>query len=152
VPTILYEAGELQAAQGECREAINFFRAFRERERTGERAEQARWRTGICSYQLAREARANGRLLDALDYVDTVLELGVPQNQLDDAWFERGEIMLALDRRDDALFAFVRVLEMNPGGSGQIVDRARRRLDQLRFGRERDPNPHGEARPTASSS
>lgn len=152
VPTILYEIGELQATQGHCEEAINFFRAFREREPKGERADQADWRTGNCSFQLAREARADGRLEDALEYVDTVLELGVPRNQLDNAWFERGEIMLALDRPIDAYFAFNRVLELNPAGSGQLVERARRRIDQLRFGRERDPDPHGAARPAASSS
>jgi tetratricopeptide (TPR) repeat protein len=152
VPVILYEIAELQFNQGHCDEAIRFYAAFREREPRGERAEQANWRTGNCAFQLAREARADGRYEDALDYVDTVLELGVPQNQQDDAWFERGEIMLALDRRDDALFAYVRVLELNPAGTGQLVERARQRINQLRFGRERDPVPHGPAHPPAPSS
>jgi tetratricopeptide (TPR) repeat protein len=133
--TILFELASLQESSGNCEEAISFFRAFREREPAGERADQARWRTGNCSFLLAREARADGRLELALLYVDAVLELAVPQNFQDDAWFERGEIMLALGRRDDALFAFVRVVELNPAGSGQLVERARARIDQLRFGR-----------------
>jgi tetratricopeptide (TPR) repeat protein len=152
VPTILYEIGELQATQGHCEEAIHFFDEFRELEPRGDRADQAEWRTGSCAFELAREARADDRLEDALEYVDTVLELGVPRNQQDDAWFERGEIMLALDRRIDAFFAFNRVLELNPAGSGQLVERARQRINELRFGREQDPDRHGAARPTSPSS
>lgn len=149
--SILFEIAELQEGRGNCEEALSFFRAFREREKAGERADQARWRMGRCSFELAREARAEDRLDTALGRVDEVLELGVPQNLLDDAWFERGEILLALGRRDDALFAFLMVLELNPTGTGQIVDRARRRIDQLRFGRGFDPGAHGGARPAPAS-
>lgn len=134
-PTILFEIGELQENRGNCVEAITFFQAFRRRARSGERVDRARWLTGDCSLKLGRTARLEDRLDVALDHIDTVLDLGVPKNLQDDAWYERGEIMLSLGRRDDALFAFVRVLELNPTGTGQLVRRAQRRIDQLRFGR-----------------
>jgi tetratricopeptide (TPR) repeat protein len=149
--TILFEIAGLQEGRGNCQEAMSFFRAFRELEGTGERADQARWRTGRCAWELAREARAEDRLDSALQWIDGLINLGVPQNLLDDAWFERGEILLALARRDDALFAFLMVVELNPAGTGQVVERARARIDQLRFGRGFDPAPHGEARLTPSS-
>lgn len=133
--TILFEIAELQENRGNCEEAITFFRAFRQRERSGERVDRARWLIGDCSLKLGRAARLDDRLEVALDHVDTVLDLGVPKNLQDDAWYERGEIMLSLGRRDDALFAYVRVLELNPTATGQLVDRARRRINQLRFGR-----------------
>jgi hypothetical protein len=89
---------------------------------------------GNCAFTLARKAHQGGHLGEALRQVDTVLEIGEPQNLLDQAGFERGEILLSLGRRDDALVAFCMVLGLNRARTGQLVERAQRRIDELRFG------------------
>ena len=48
--------------------------------------------------------------------------------------FERGEALLELGRRDEALESYVRALENVRTPGGQLADRARQRIDQLRFG------------------
>ena len=137
VPTLLFDYAQYQESQGNCREAMELFNAFRSREPVGERADQARFQVGTCAFNLARDAQQAQEFERALTYLQIVLDMGVPQNLLDQAWFERGEALLALDRRAEALEAYVRVLEhIRPPGGGQLAQRARQRIDQLRFGRE----------------
>jgi tetratricopeptide (TPR) repeat protein len=135
IPALLFEIAEMHESQGNCSEAIGFFRAFRTRVRTGERAEEANWHIGNCSFNLARRARQDGDIERALDYIDTVIDLGMPQNLVDEAWFERGEILVDVGLRDQALTAYRMVLDLSRTGTGQLVERARRRIDELRFGR-----------------
>lgn len=136
VPSLLFEIARLHESQGNCAEAIGFFRAFRTRAPRDDRVGESEWHIGDCAFALARRARQDGDPERALGHIDTVLQLGVPEGIQDEAWFERGELLLALGRRDDALVAFFRVLELNrTGGGGQLVERARRRIDELRFGR-----------------
>jgi len=137
VPTLLYEIAQVHESQGNCAEAIGFFTTFRKRATRDSRVADADWQIGDCSFTLARSAHESGDLDAALRYVDRVIEIGVPKNLIDDAWFERGEILLEDGRRDDALFSYLRVLEENPTGTGQIVERARRRINLLRFGHGR---------------
>lgn len=139
VPGLLFDFAEFHEGRGDCAEAIDLYSAFRAREPTGTRADQARWNIGNCAFALARAARQGGEPAEALRYLDTVLGLGVPQNLIDQAWFERGEALLALGRRDEALTAFSRVLETMRPGSNQLAARARQRIDELRFGREMVP-------------
>ena len=97
--------------------------------------------------QLVREGRRGARsLLRALDGPErlaagaqlgralAMIALGVPQNLLDQAWFQMGEILLAQGKRDQALPAYQKVLDLNPARTGQLVQRAQQRIDQLRFG------------------
>lgn len=135
VPALLFEFAQFQESQGNCREAIELYNAFRTRQPRGERADQARWNVGNCAFRLGREARQAGDPARALGHLQLVLDLGVPQNVLDQAWFERGEALLELERRDEAMDAYVRALELVrlPGGA-QLADRIRQRIDQLRFG------------------
>jgi len=135
VPTLLFEIARMHESQGNCAEAVGFFRAFRTRERRSARADEANWHIGNCSFSLARRSRQDGEWEAALRELDTVIDLGVPKNLLDEAWFDRGEVLLAMGRRDDALFAYLMVLDLNRAGTGQLVERARRRVDDLRFGR-----------------
>jgi len=135
VPDLLFEIAQMHESQGNCAEATGFFRTFLSRARRHPRAGEAQWHIGNCAWTLGRRAQQAGNAARALDYLDTVIALGVPENLVDDAWFERGEIMIELGRRDDAMTAFQRVLELNRTGNNQLVDRARRRIDQLRFGR-----------------
>lgn len=135
MPTLLYEFAQFQESQGNCADAVALFTAFRAREQTGTRADQARWNIGNCSFTLAREARQEGEADTALRHIDTVIDLGVPQNLVDQAWFERGEVLLDLGRDAEALDAFVRVLETLRPGSSQLAARARQRIDEIRFDR-----------------
>jgi tetratricopeptide (TPR) repeat protein len=141
VPNLLFDFAQFQEAQGNCVEAVELFSAFRTRQPRGERADEARWSIGNCSFALARSARADGKPAEALEHLRVTLDLGVPQNLMDQAWFERGEALLELGRRDEALEAYIRVLENARTASGSLAERARQRIDQLRFGT--DPSPPG---------
>lgn len=134
IPALLFELGSVQESRGNCTQAIAAFNAYRTRAPRGARADEARWHVGNCSYELGRAAQAENRDADALRAFDTVIRLGVPQNLVDQAWFERGELLLEQGRRDEALEAYYRVLERNPGRSNQLTQRAQRRIDELRFG------------------
>jgi len=131
---LLFDYASFQESEGNCAEAIELFSAFRVRQPRGERADQARWNVGNCSFELARAARAEGQHERALAHLQTVLDLGVPQNLIDQAWFDRGESLLELGRRDEALEAYVRVLENVRTAGGQLAERARQRINELRFG------------------
>jgi tetratricopeptide (TPR) repeat protein len=135
VPALLYEMGELQERRSNCEESISLFNAYRSREPGGARIDQARWQVGNCSFQLGHKALLGGDYDEALRRFDVVIELGVPQNLLEQTFFERGDALLALGRRDEALHSFTRVLEVNRMRTGQWVDRAKLKIDQIRFGR-----------------
>jgi tetratricopeptide (TPR) repeat protein len=135
VPALLFEIATLHETSGNCSDAITMFNAYRARTSNAEKADEARWHVGSCSWELAKRAGQAGDTVGALRYIQTVIDLGAPQNVLDQVWFERGELLLGQGRRDEALEAFVRSLENNRTGSGQLAERARRRIDELRFGR-----------------
>lgn len=134
VPDLLYEIGEVYVARSDCREAIGYFNAYLTRAPRSDRSDQARWHVGNCSFTLATRARREGDEQEALRRLETTISLGLPVNLLDQAWFERGEALLALGRRAEALESFYEVLRLNPSRTGQLVDRARTRIDQIRFG------------------
>jgi tetratricopeptide (TPR) repeat protein len=136
---LLFDFAQFQESQGNCGEAVELFSAFRAREPRGEASDQARWNIGNCSFALARAARESGDPEQALEHLQVTLDLGVPQNLMDQAWFERGEALLELDRRDEALQAYIRVLENARTTGGSLVERARQRIDQLRFGTNPSP-------------
>ncbi len=143
VAGLLFELGTVQEARGNCPEAIAVFNAYRTRAPRGAQADEARWHVGNCSYAIGRAAQQDDRPADALRAFDTVIRLGVPQNLVDQAWYERGEILLAQGRRDEALEAYYRVLERNPARSNQLTQRAQRRIDELRFGNTGTTFPPG---------
>lgn len=147
IPGLLFDFAQFQESQGNCAEAIELFSAFRARRPRGEQSDQARWNIGNCSFALARQARENGEAEKALEHLDVTLELGVPQNLMDQAWFERGEALLELGRRDEAMQAYIRVLENARTTGGALVERARQRIDQLRFGTDSSPTDMESRRP-----
>lgn len=139
IPELLFDFAQFQESQGNCGEAVELFSAFRARRPRGEESDQARWNIGNCSFALARQARENGEPEQALEHLQVTLDLGVPQNLMDQAWFERGEALLELGRRDEAMQAYIRVLENARTTGGSLVERARQRIDQLRFGTDSSP-------------
>lgn len=149
-PQLLYELGVLLADETQCAEALGYLHGFEtqalaarrqaRRERTtGGRdpwvslLNEARWHIGNCSFRLAQVAQDSGQARQALDYLDTVVELGVPENVQDQASFLRGEVLFGLGRFDEALESYRRVLRLNPARTGRVVERAQRRIDQIRF-------------------
>jgi len=135
VPVILHQIGLILASQGNCHAAIGYFSAVLQRvPARSERAAEARWRSGNCAFELGRQARQTGEITAALEHFEAVIEFGVPENLQDQAWFERGEILFALGRFDEALESYRRVLDLTGTRGGLLAERARRRIDQVRFG------------------
>ena len=130
-PRLLFEIATLHERQGDCGEATSYYRSYLQRMPYGDSANDARFRIGSCAFELGRRARADGRLEQALEYFATVIDHGSPANLLDQAWFERGETLVALARNTEALEAFRRVVELTPGRDTQISIRARRRILEL---------------------
>lgn len=138
VPPVLYEMGLLEEGQDRCDVALDYYRAFRlqadGRRRWRALVGEARWHTGSCSFTLAGEERKRGEIDRALEHLDTMIGLGEPENLLDQAWFDRGEMLYATGRFPEALEAYRMVLERNPERTGQLVERAQARIDRIRFG------------------
>lgn len=134
VPGLLFEIALIHEGQGDCRVAVGYFTAYRQRVSRGRRAEEAQWHAGNCAYELAKQAHRAGNLTEALEHLSLVIELGQPVNIQDQAWFDRGEIYYALGRFDEALDSYHQVLELNKTrGGGLIVERAQSRIDDIRF-------------------
>jgi tetratricopeptide (TPR) repeat protein len=145
-PRILYELGELHEEAGRCDVAVNYFTAFRSQGRQNERRwrtllGEARWHTGNCSFRMAREARERGEATAALGHLETMLGLGEPGHLLDQAWMDRAEILYGIGRFEEALEAYRTVIDRSPTRTGPLVERAQRRIDEIRFG----PQPEFEA-------
>jgi tetratricopeptide (TPR) repeat protein len=133
VPPLLFELAQAHVSRGNCDEALGYLSAFRARAPRHPRGDEARWHIGNCSFELGRQARQAGQHDAALEHLRLVIELETPRNLLDQAWYERGEALAAMGRTSEAISAFVRVLDLNVGRGGQLVERARQRIDELRF-------------------
>lgn len=133
-PELLYRMGRLLADAEDCTRAVPYLRAYLTRAPSGPRVGDARWNLGNCAYMQARGAHRQGDPTRALEQLEIVIDLGVPENIMDQAWFLRGEILYSLGRADEAMAAYQRVLELNPSRTGQLVDRAQRQIDRIRFG------------------
>lgn len=136
VPDLLFELAELHEERGDCRAAMGYLRAYQERTPLDEQADQVGRRMGGCAWTLAREARAAGDTEMELRYLDMVLDLAVPENLQDQAWFARGELLARLGFRTAALTAFNQVLVLDRGRGGRLAQQARQWIDRLRFGRD----------------
>jgi tetratricopeptide (TPR) repeat protein len=136
-PGLLFRIGRLLADRDDCARALPYLRAYLGRAPRGPRASDARWNIGNCAYAAARTAHQSGDPERALQQAQVVIDLGVPENLLDEAWFLRGEIFYSLGRNEEAMAAYQRVLDLNPTRTGQLVDRAQRQIDIIRFGGNR---------------
>lgn len=132
-PALLYRVGRLLADAEDCPRAVPYLRAYLSRDPRGSQAGDARWNIGNCAFMEARTAHRRGDPAAALEQLAVVIGLGVPENVVDEAWFLRGEILYSLGRPDEAMTAYLRVLELNPSRTGQLVDRAERQIDRIRF-------------------
>jgi len=130
--SLLYEVASINERTGHCVEAMPYFRAFSEASSSQDSITEARWRMGTCGLERGRAAMAEGHAQEALELLQVTLDLGAPQNLLDQAWFERGEALMSLGQLNEAQTAYERVLELTPAGQSGLATRARRRLEELR--------------------
>lgn len=132
--SLLYEIASLTERHGDCVDALPYFRSFTERSANSDSVTEARWRMGNCGLERGRQLREAGEYARALELLSVTLDLGAPQNLLDQAWFERGETLMALGRRDEAAVAYERVVDLSIAGRTQLAGRAMRRLEEIRGG------------------
>lgn len=137
--SLWYALARTYEGLGDCRASLGYFQRYLSAVRgagaPSERGRGARWFAGGCAYRLAEEARALGRPAEALQLLDIVIGFGMPRAILDDAWFHRGEILYGLGQYEEALFAYRKVLELNPSRTGRLVWQAEDRIRAIRFRR-----------------
>jgi len=130
VPPLLFEMATLHERQGGCADAVSYYRAYLQRAAYAENANEARFRLGTCAFELGKRARDSGSYEDALGWFQMVGTQGYPANLVDQAWFEAGEALMMLDRRDEALDAYRRaIFAANP--QSQVAQRAQRRVQEI---------------------
>lgn len=133
-PEVMYELARVYYELGECGHSLIHFRAFLDTRPRGEQRDEARWHAGQCAYQLAQDDRMGGRPSQALERYELVIELRSPQALLDDAWFQRGEVLFGLGEFEEAARSYERVLELNPSRTGRLVRLAEQRIRSIRYG------------------
>lgn len=135
-PQLIYELARAHEELGDCGRALVFFERYR-RMAQPRNLQDVGWHMGTCSLELAGSARVAGKDEEALRHLETVILLGEPRNRLDEAYFEKGEILLERGEDEAALAAYRRVLELNAAVRGPLAARAERRIEEIRFGRVR---------------
>ncbi|MEA2062948.1 MAG: tetratricopeptide repeat protein [Gemmatimonadota bacterium] len=94
--------------------------------------EQALWHRGNCCYPLARQLNDQGQYDQALFYLELIITQGQPQHYIDDACFLKGEILLALNRPDEARSSYQRVLKLNRYYyKEKVAEQARARIHEI---------------------
>lgn len=130
-----FETGRAYEEMGGCLEALEYFSVYLEAAaRDAPQVPSARWHYGSCLFEMAETDHAAGRPRAALEKLDRMVRLGVPQTLLDRAHFLRGELLLAMGEQERALDAYREVLRLNPTRSGSLVQQAEGRIRQIRFG------------------
>lgn len=128
-----YELARVYDELGECERSLTRYLDYLTLRPRGALAADARWHAGHCAYDLAGIDQADGRPTNALERLELLIELGSPQALVDDAWFERGELLFTLGEFDDAIASFQRVLDLNPSRTGRRVRLAEDRIRAIRF-------------------
>lgn len=136
-PMVVFETALAHEEIGDCETALVFFAEFRESIRARDRGE-VDWHVGQCSFQVASEMRAQGRNDEALSLLEEVLAVGEPRTLLAQTWFEKGQILAEEGQCAAAVEAFREVPIVDASG-GPLARRARDRVDEIRFGRDRSP-------------
>jgi len=135
LPRILFETAVAYDEVGDCQSAVLYYEDYRGRlPRWRASRGEVDWRLGFCSYELALTRRAEGDDAEALQHLETLLQIGEPRSHLARAYFEKGEILGYRGECEAAIEAFMQVPVVDPSGSGPLVARAEERIDQIRFG------------------
>ena len=133
-PEVRYELGRVYYGLGECGQALIHFRSYlRSSGPMGESRSDAAWHAGQCAFELAQKDRLAGRPGQAAEKYELVIRLGTPQTLLDDAWFERGEILFGMGQYENALISYQKVLDLNPSRAGRNVRTSEERIRAIRY-------------------
>lgn len=132
-PVVRYEVARVYYELEDCVQALIHYRDFLALRPGGEIRGTARWHAGDCAYRLAEKDRLAGRPTEALEKFELVIELAAPQALLDDAWFERGELLFSTGEFDEAISSYERVLDLNPSRTGRRVRQAEDRIRAIRY-------------------
>ena len=133
---VIFEMALAYEELDDCERALFFFEQVRGQLPVARRSE-VDWHVGNCSAELAEEARERGDLEEALQMYQNTISLGEPRSRVAPAWFEIGEILSQRGECAAALRAFENVLREDQV-SGLLMDRARDRIDDIRFRRTAD--------------
>jgi tetratricopeptide (TPR) repeat protein len=129
-PQVVFDLARAYDEVGDCATAIDLFQQVWSRLNTANR-QDADWRTGTCSMELAAESRGEGQMEEALRHYETTITLQQPRGMVPDAWFAMGEILAELGRCEEARAAFQAVEDADPSPS--LREAARNRADGIRF-------------------
>jgi tetratricopeptide (TPR) repeat protein len=129
---IMMEMALAHQELGDCERALAFFEQVRPEVAPARRTE-VDWHVGNCSFLLAREAQDRGDQDDALRYYRTTIDIGEPRNRLAQAWFQSAEILADRGQAAAAIQAFEQVIRDDLGEGLFLQQRARERIDQIRF-------------------
>lgn len=130
---VMYETAVAYEEIGDCGRAVVFFAQYREVTPPSRRAD-VDWHLGNCSFRHGRELLQEGRLESALRHLETTIEIGEPRSVLSQAHYERGRILSMLGACAEAAEAYRQVAATDVAGTGSLVSRAQRRIDEIRFG------------------
>jgi tetratricopeptide (TPR) repeat protein len=138
-PEVLYEMARAHEELDDCERALIFF----EQARGGlprNLLSELDYYVGNCSSDLAREAQERGDTEEALRMYQNTISIGEPRTMVAPAWFEIAEILAGRGECSAAVRAFEQVLDVlrQDQTTGVLWDRARDRIDQIRFGRGGD--------------
>jgi TolA-binding protein len=129
-PQVVFDLAVAYDEVGDCATALGLFQQVWSRLSVASRQE-ADWRTGTCSMELAAEARREGNLEEALRHYETTITLGQPRGMVPEAWFALGEILAESGQCADARAAFAEVESADPPPA--LRQQARDRADRIRF-------------------
>jgi len=135
-PILVLDMARAHEELGDCELALTYLEQIQDEVPVVRRSE-VEWRMGHCSFELGREAMEAERFEAALEFFNVTIEMGEPRNRVAQAWFEVGEIRAKEGRCAEAIQAFEQVQREELGG-GILIQRARDRIDDIRFRRGGD--------------
>lgn len=135
-PILILDMARAHEELGDCELALMYLEQIQDEVPLLRRSE-VEWRMGHCSFELGRQALDDERLEPALEFFQVTIEMGEPRNRVAQAWFEVGEIRAQQGRCAEAIEAFEQVQREELGG-GILMQRARDRIDDIRFRRGGD--------------
>jgi tetratricopeptide (TPR) repeat protein len=130
----VYRLALAEERLGRWPQAVASFRAYAAAPPPEHAPRDLRYHLGEAAFRSAESAFLAHRYGEALDYLQTVLSTGQPENRLDDAWFLLGEVRYRHGDAAGAEAAFEKVLELAPSSSSRLYGDAERRLLDIRIG------------------
>ncbi|MBN2621684.1 tetratricopeptide repeat protein [candidate division WOR-3 bacterium] len=83
-------------------------------------------------YMIGTQAFAQGLMDSAEVFFQTIIDMQEPRTLLDASYFYMGEILLARNDADGALSMYKKVLRLNPYEKGELVQKAKDRIEELK--------------------